>query len=275
MTGAGWELVTPRVARRRGTPETDLQRVMAGVLDTGPSSYVSHTSAAAHWGVPGFELFPLQVIVVRAGRQYPSDLATIHRPRHLPDPFSTVLDGVPVVRPALMALELCGTVHPLRAERALDAAWTRRLCSGASLRRELATLLVRGRTGTTLIRELLARRGDDYVPPSSSLEARFEWVLEKAGVPPLDRQVDAGDDTAWCGRVDYRDRDVPLVVEIDSERFHSALVDKEADAAREAALCRAGFLVVRLTEHQVWHRPHDVVAVVTDGRRRARRLRSA
>ena len=44
MTRAGWELVTPRVARRRGAPETDLQRVMAGVLDTGPSSYVSHTS---------------------------------------------------------------------------------------------------------------------------------------------------------------------------------------------------------------------------------------
>ncbi|MCU1452628.1 MAG: Protein of unknown function (DUF559)/Domain of unknown function [Acidimicrobiales bacterium] len=245
---------------------------MLAVLDCGPSTYLSHGSAAALWDLPGFALEPHHVIIERGGRETPSDRAAVHRPRHLPEPFGTLLHGIPVVRPALLVLQLCATVNRQRAERALDTAWAKRLLSGPSLRRELDPLLHRGRAGTALLRELLDDRGPGYVPPASGLEARFESILAQAGEPPLRRQVDVGDGEHWCGRVDYVDPQQPLIVEIDSERYHAALVDARADADRTARLEAAGYVVERVTDRQVWHRPSDVVAAVRRARADARHL---
>lgn len=83
------------------------------------------------------------------------------------------------------------------------------------------------------------------------------------------RQVNTGDETGWIGRVDLRAVDLPLILEVQSERFHSSLIDKQMDALRIERLEQAGFVVVEVTDVQVWHRPHELLAVVRDGRRRA------
>ena len=59
--------------------------------------------------------------------------------------------------------------------------------------------------------------------------------------------------------------DCPLVVEVQSEAYHSALVDKQQDEQRLAALRAAGFEVVEVTDEQVWHHPDEVVAAVRRG----------
>ncbi|QXC61566.1 endonuclease domain-containing protein [Aquihabitans sp. G128] len=250
-----WVAITHRVARRPGAPRTVAQRLLAAALDVGPSSYLSHGSALAHWGVNGFDVEPIDLIVVRGGRETATKLATVHRPCHLPDPFGTVLDGVPVVRPALALLQVAHGLHPLRLKRVLDQMWAKRLLSGPSMRRELGPLMHRGRPGTAALRRLLDSLPEHYVPPATGLEGRFDEILERAGLPTMRRQVDLGDDEHWSGRVDFRDRELPLVVEIDSERYHSALSAVEDDAAREAKLVAAGFSVLRLTDHDVWRRP--------------------
>ncbi len=75
------------------------------------------------------------------------------------------------------------------------------------------------------------------------------------------RQVDSGG-ARWVGRVDFRASGAPLIVEIQSETFHTALTDKVDDARRMAALRDAGFAVVEVTESQVWHRPAEVERMV-------------
>ncbi|MDP1819006.1 MAG: DUF559 domain-containing protein [Acidimicrobiales bacterium] len=80
------------------------------------------------------------------------------------------------------------------------------------------------------------------------------------------RQVDTGG-AAWSGRVDYRDELLPLVVEIQSELHHAALVDRTADAARRTRLEGDGFEVVEVWDAEVWHEP----ARVADRIRAARR----
>lgn len=268
-----WDLLSPRVARRTGSPSTPEQRALAAVLDVGPSAYVSHASAAALWGIPGFTVQPVHVIVVRGGRQVPSSLAITHRPRHLPDPFGTELDGIPVVRPALLLLQLAAEVRPARLRRILDRMWDRRLLSGPSVARELAPLMHRGRDGTAPLREVLDGLPTGYVPSASSLEARAEAVLREAGLGPFRRQVDLGDGGRWCGRVDLLHESLPVVVEIDSDKYHAALTDAADDLARDLRLERAGFTVVRVQEAEVWHRPSAAVAKVraalAGGRRRA------
>ena len=110
-------------------------------------------------------------------------------------------------------------------------------------------------------------RGHDYVPPASNLERRFASILAEAGLPSMRRQVDSGGHQ-WVGRVDFRDERLPLIVEVQSERIHSALTGRNDDAARLAALDAAGFEVVEVKEADVWHDPREVVRRVRGARAR-------
>ncbi|HEX6419154.1 MAG TPA: hypothetical protein VFZ77_11690, partial [Acidimicrobiales bacterium] len=148
-----------------------------------------------------------------------------------------------------------------------DDAWRRRLLSGRSLRRLLDDIATQGRNGIRPLRALLEERGDDYVPPASNLERRFASILAEVALSPMRRQVDSGGDT-WVGRVDFRAEDLPLIVEVQSERFHSALTDKVDDGARLAALRAEGFEVVEIEEGEVWHAPSEVVRRVVEARDR-------
>jgi hypothetical protein len=149
----------------------------------------------------------------------------------------------------------------------LDNLWRRRLVSGCSLLRTLDELASSGRNGVRVMRELLEERGEHYVPPASNLERRFATILQREGDPSLRPQVDSGEDR-WVGRVDFRDPQLPLVVEVQSETYHSSLVDSEHDERRLAALRAAGFTVVDVTDEQVWHRPSEVVEAVRAARNR-------
>ncbi len=260
-----WVSDGPRLLRHVAAPMTPRQRALAAVVDAGEGAALSHASAAALWGLPGFALEPAHVTIHRRAHPVRDPLGTVHRVRAFSLAHRTVLDGIPVVRPELLMLQLCATTPPGRAERLLDRAWSMRLLSGASTRRVLDEVAGSGVHGVSVLRELLAARGPDYVPPASGLEGRFAELLRRSGAAPMDRQVDLGGDH-WCGRVDFVDRSCGLVVEIDSERYHSALSDQASDAAREAELRDAGFTVLRFTDFQVFHRPSEVIERIRQAR---------
>jgi hypothetical protein len=259
------QFVGRRTLRIAGSVRTDEQAALAAVFDAGSGAALSHTSAAALWGLPGFSIRPVEVTLPRGSMPSPARLARLHRVRAFDEAHRTVLDGVPVVRPELLALQLCGSLHPARAERALDNLWSKRLLSGPSTRRVLDEVAASGVRGVRLLRQLLDDRGPSYVPPASNLEARFAQILRDAAEPPMERQVDLGDDQQWCGRVDFADPPYEgprALMEVDSERYHSALVDRLADAARQRGLLDAGFVLGRVTDVQIWHHPSQVLAEV-------------
>lgn len=277
---AGERLVrlSPRLFRVRGAPETAAQRVLAAVLDAGPGSALSHTSALAWWDVPGFPLDGLHVTHQRDGVHRPARLAQhVHDVALLPEHHVRTLDGIPVVLPARALFDVAGLprMHPKRVERAIDNAWAKRLVSGAALHAMLDELAKRGRPGIRLMRELLKERGRDYVPPASGLEGRVDQILRDAGQRSLRRQVDAGNDAGWIGRVDFADDEVPFVLEVQSERFHRSLTDERSDRLRLDRLAAAGFEVATVTDIDAWHRPWRVVEAVRDGRLRARARKAA
>ena len=109
----------------------------------------------------------------------------------------------------------------------------------------------------SLVRRLLVDRDSRYVPPESNLEARFQIVARRAGLHTLVRQREVGGEHR-IGRVDFLDQRGRLVVEIDSDLYHSSLLDEAADRARDAALAEAGYTVVRIKEYDLWHRSDDV-----------------
>jgi very-short-patch-repair endonuclease len=266
-----WIVHGPRVLQRSGAPWTKASPLMRAVLDAGPGAVLSHGAAAAWWGLPGFDLRTIDVTRPRGLTGAPITFADrVHKVLTLTTDQVTVLDGVPIVRPERLILELCATVHPARAERALDTAWAKGLCSGSSLRRAHAGLAASGRAGIVLMREQLEARPPGWVPPTSGLEARFIAVTREAGLGEFRRQINLGSEEHWCGRVDFVSQDLPLIVEVQSERYHSALTDQAHDLARRTDLEDAGFTVAEVWDTQLWHAKHEVVAAVLDGRRRAR-----
>jgi hypothetical protein len=203
--------------------------------------------------------------------------ATVHEVRSLPTDLVRTLDGIPVVAPPLALLQLAGmpSMPVGKVARAIDAAWSDRIVSYRSLRALDDVMSTQGRRGLTVLRALVDERGPDDVPPASNLEARFASILERAGRPPMRRQVDTADGEGWIGRVDFRDELLPVIAEIQSERFHRGLTAERADAERMARLRAAGFEVVEVTDVDVFHRPELVVAVIDAARERARTRRAA
>lgn len=261
LRSPGWVAVSSRVIKLAGSPPTFPQWCMAAALDAGRGAAVSHVAAAALWGLPGFGTEHLHVSRPRETTSRTSRLATVHEPRLLPDRHRTLLEGIPVTTVARTVFDLAGCLHPLRTERALDNALSRKLVDLERIRAVAIELLEHGRPGSALMRQLLSDRGAGYIPPASGLEARFFALLVEAGMELPDRQIEVGGE-AWTGRVDFLYRRARLVIEIDSDVHHTAKLDVESDCRRDVALSAGGFGVLRITEAQVWQRPHEAVALV-------------
>ncbi len=267
LVRSGWELLSERVAHRLGAPVTGATMLEAHVLDVGNDAAAGHGAAASWWGFPGFRDARPSVVTTSRSRRRGS-MGTTHIVRELPSEWVTELRGIRIVRPELAILHICATEHERKAERALDNAWNLRLLSGPSLSKLLAQQGRRGRNGTAVLRQLMEHRGSGYIPPASNLEARAVEVLAPLGLD-LIRQADLGSEQ-WTGRVDLWDRTRGVVIEIQSEMFHSALADRRSDTARRDQLERDGFVVVELTDVELWSRPIEARAklgrALTSGR---------
>jgi uncharacterized protein DUF559 len=269
-----WEEATRRVLRRAGTRRTFRQRCMIAALDAG--GVVCGETALALWGVPGFpRRGPIRVARLRNGTQRPSALPWVQltEVRVLPPDQCLRLDGIPVVSPARAVFDIAYRHHWAKVKRALDNTWGMRLTSGRRVHEVGLTWMKRGRAGSAAMRELLKIRPIDYRPADTNLERRFLDILDRAGERLPIPQVDVGDELAWIGRVDFRCDDMPLLVEIQSDRYHVAPLDVAADEARIEALTNAGFDVLPLVEHEVWHDQAEVLRKWREARANCRAKR--
>ena len=111
----------------------------------------------------------------------------------------------------------------------------------------------RGRNGTAGLRIYYNERGDDYVPPATGLEGRVMELLDEHGIE-MRRQVDSGEEL-WTGRVDFRHVELPVILEVQSEKYHRSLSSTADDAARHIKLERDGFTYTEIWDTDVWARP--------------------
>lgn len=266
-----WEVLTDQVIHLVGTPTTAQMQLVAAVLDAGPDAFVSHLSAANRFGLTGCALRPFTIVRLSSTTRTTA-LATVHRVRRLPPRWLTESDAIPIVRPELLAMQLFAVCRFERAERLVERLWADRLLSGASLASLLDEYGARGRNGIGGLRRYVEERGPGYTPTASGVESRALQLFRDAGLD-FRRQVDSGG-AMWSGRVDFLHATLPLVVEIQSERHHSALTDRRADAERRAALVAAGFDVLELTDTLIWTDPAEVLRRVTAALEATRRRRS-
>src|SRR5437660_1612654 len=165
-----WLVHRPYVYRLPGTPRDWRVDVRAAVLAAGGTAVASHLSAAALHSIPGFRegMLELSVPAVRS----PAVRGTVvHRKALLPPAHVERVDHIPVTTVARTLFDLAGTIHPMRAARALDNCLARTQVTIPEVQQVFDDLAKRGRTGTALMRELLLARGQGYIAPASELEA--------------------------------------------------------------------------------------------------------
>jgi very-short-patch-repair endonuclease len=258
-----WERLAEGVYRLPGTRRTWEQRLCAATLAAGPCAAASHRSAAALLAIPGFDRRGAAEVTTPRTRRHRGPDTIVHRWRPFPDDHLTVIDGLVTTRAARTLVDLAGVVHPRRTERAVDNCLAEGSVTFDSLHATFLELAGRGRKGVAVMREILSERDADYVPPASELEALFRDLLRLAGLPDPVRQLDVGDALGWIGRVDFAYPRFGLLIELDGRRFHSALLDRRADAQRDQRLGGAGWReVVRLSWFDVVHQPELVVALL-------------
>lgn len=274
--GVDYQAIKRRVASGMLEPATDLvlklaaasstpaQRLMISVLHVGTDTYVSHTTAAAWWGIAGFRLDRIHVSLERCHRVGHDKLHKVHHSTAIPEWCRKAHHGVPVVSPALAIYQMAGTISEDRVARAMDSAWSLRLINGPVIDKLLERLGRSGRDGTVLMRKLRKERPDHWTPPASNLESRFDEITAPYEFR-FGRQVDVGDDE-WSGRVDFLADDLPLIVEILSERYHTSLTDRANDEARRARHASMGFLVVEVWDFEIFHTPWLVVERISRAR---------
>jgi hypothetical protein len=261
------EELSPRVLRLAGTAITDEQRVRAATLDVAGGAFASFLTAAWLWAFPGFPLRGIEVTAAR--RQFrTSTLAFVHRPVKLLPHHVTTWRGIPVTTVPRTLWDLASVIKPKRWIRLADTVCTRSPAVLVQLHRMLRELGGRGVPGTVLVREFLSTRPEGIRVAPSGYQARFEEVMEMAGITGLRREVDVGGHS-WIGRVDYRDDVTGALIEVDSALNHTSPTDVAADAERDAAAVAAGFSeVVRIDADDLYPRPWIVIAAVRDLRSR-------
>jgi very-short-patch-repair endonuclease len=264
--------LSDRVLRVGGSAHTIDQRTMAAALDV-PGGAVGIFSAAALWELSSFSLEPFHTMTHRRPHRGGVHLSRMHTSTSFGPNDVTSIRGIPTTTPLRTLLDLAGRIHYDRLDLVCDRMLSKRLIRIEALHALAASLPSRGGGERSRdVRRLVGTRGDDYRPPESNLERRFELVVRRSGDLPFERQVDLGDGDGWIGRVDYVDRGLRVVVEIQSDLFHAGRVDCERDALRFERLRRAGWIVVPITEFEVWHRDELVLGKVRSARAAGARL---
>lgn len=271
-----WEPLSNHVLRADGTPATVEQRAFAGVLDAGPTAFLTDESALAWFGVRNRSLEPVQVARRRGTSNRSVALARAHRLRDVRACDVVVVRGLPVLSPIRAAWCEAARLSSLPEEwavprlgRVVDDLHRAHLLTWDQLHDSIRCLGRRGRSGTTLMRAAAVGREPGTSATESRLEDQLVEVLEDAGAAPLVPQVVVGSDHP-IGRTDFRDPDLAMVAEVNSLTFHTTPSDRDADRRRYGQLVAAGFAVAVVWEDDLWSNRSDVVRVVAEARDAAR-----
>lgn len=236
---------------------------MAGVLATGPDAVLSHTSAAALWGIRPDRHGMVEVTTSRRLLRLPGLIR--HCLPVAPDE-RTRRSGIPVTTAARTLFDIAHGLRPYELEKAMRETEYLRLSGGPSLPELLGRYP--GRTGARAVRRLLDAGWSD-APTRSELEAQFIAFIDKYDLPWPERNalIDLGTRRV---EVDFLWRTSKLIVELDGWAAHGTRHAFEDDRERDRLSQLAGFRVIRVT----WRQLHaDAAALAHD--LRAASLRAA
>jgi very-short-patch-repair endonuclease len=247
------------------TAPVALSRESAALLASGERAVLSHTSAAALWGLIPERDGPVEVTVACRGTGRSRPGINLHRSASLLRRDVRIHRGLPVTSPAWTLLDLAACLDSRSYERAFDEALVvRRLVR----RNQLADVQRRanGRRGAALMRALLERRRGSRITHSEAERLCLE-IIRKAELPEPRTQVRIGQYT-----VDLLWPDHGVAFEIDGYQFHVSRFAFDRDREKDTALKAAGVDPNRLSRDQIVFKPYFAIAAIAAALARASAL---
>jgi hypothetical protein len=248
--------IKTRIANRRlhplwrgvyavGRPDVPPEgRWLAAVLACGRNAFLSDGSAAALWGIGGYEAGGVEVSVPPESlRRHPGIRV---RRRRLAVDDVTERAGIPVTTPLRTVIDLATRLDSRRLEQAINEGANRDLFTPDELREAVGARS--GRPGIRRLRQVLDRR--TFRLTRSDLERRFLPIADAAGLPPPETRAFVSG-----YEVDFYWPDLGLVVETDGLRYHRTPAQQARDRLRDQAHTVAGLTPLRFTHEQVRHQP--------------------
>jgi very-short-patch-repair endonuclease len=231
-------------------------RWFAATAACGPRAALSHGSAAALWELRGSQPNRIHVTVPGTGGHDMPRGVRLHRYRSL-DPVAdlTARDGIPVTTVERTILDLTLVLAARKVRRAFGQADVLRLLDFAEVDRLITTHP--NRRGTRIFAAIAAEHRPDRPLSRSDFEDRMAELCDRHGLPApeINRRVAGLEvDLSWP--------EYGLVVEADTSAFHGTWAAKERDAARDARLAAAGYVVRRFTDRQLEDAPMTIVAAI-------------
>jgi very-short-patch-repair endonuclease len=238
----------------------DHAHLVAALLSAGPTSFLSHRTSGAAYGVRVVNLRQLEV-TVPGGTSRRRGTLIVHRSRHEPDADDVrVRGGLRISSYARMLVELAPHETPAELDRLITAGVRKRLLrldTADGLAKVEATLARHPRHAglSRLAAALSAYRRTDS--SKSELERAFDrFLAQHPEIPDPQRNIHIDRweiDRCWPAH--------HLVVELDGRPYHVAARDMERDRIKDAALQRLGYHPLRFTDFRF---DHDLPGILRD-----------
>jgi very-short-patch-repair endonuclease len=225
---------------------------MAAVLACGPRAVLSHSSAAALWGIRPPTGGDVDVTVPLGGPRTPGAGVRPHQSGLVVDRFSTDCDGIPVTTLAWTLLDLAAVLPAHQLRRAVEQSERLEIFDLQAV--EAAVAAAPRRPGSPAVHALLADMKDHGVTRTrSDVEAAMLQICIDHGIPrPQVNRYDGGRE------VDFRWPAHRLIVEIDGWAFHRTRRAFAADRARDRAALLDGWRTARFPAIEIERQPKRV-----------------
>ena len=225
---------------------------MAAALACGEGAALSHRSAAELWGiaaeVPAARARGRVEVSIPAPRCVRRKGIQVHRRSGLSSDL-TRRENIPITNAARTLTDLGSCLSLPRLEATINAADRLDLISPPELRRVIEEW--KGQPGVAALRAVLDR--DTFTLTDSELERRFLPIARRAGLPLPQTGV-----RLKGFKVDFYWRELGLIVETDSLRYHRTAEQQARDRRRDRAHAGAGLTTLRFTHSEVARQRREV-----------------
>jgi len=208
----------------------------------------------------GFKTRRLEVTVTKHRNRAGKDRVVIHIPQDpIPPEDITIIDAIPVTKPARTLLDLA-TVEPEEViERSLDDALRRRLVSLPFLERWLADPRRKRHRGARVLQRLVDARATRGVT-ESPVETKLLQLIRARGLPLPMLQYMVSDGGRVVARLDFAYPDRRVAIEVDGFRHHDTRATFDEERARANDIEALGWRLLRVTAAHVERDPDAVIA---------------
>ena len=239
------ERLRDHVWRMVGHPVTWRQQLRAATA--GNSAVASHHSAAALHRLDGLREPPaVPEILCDHAKRVDVPGAVVHRSRNFDRRDLTVVDGIPCTTLARTLCDIAARIDAACLLRGVDDAQRRGVSMNWLLDRSRA-LAVTGRSGPTLVGEVVRRRLGGYRVPGSWFERQLQLCLASPLLRGMERQYTLRTATGlFVARFDLALPWVRLGIEGHSRSHHLGEIAERYDEDRDMRCAKEGFEIMYL-----------------------------